>query len=33
VIFGTDVAVDGARQGDSICPLEGDGQLVGHLVG
>ena len=31
VIFGTDVAVDGVRQGDRVGSLEGDGQLVRHL--
>ena len=33
VIFGTDVAVNGVGQGDSIGSLEGDGQLVRHLAG
>jgi hypothetical protein len=32
VVFGTDVAIDGIRQGDSIGSLEGNGQLVRHLV-
>jgi hypothetical protein len=32
VDFGTDVAIDGVRQGDSIGSLEGDGQLVRHLA-
>jgi hypothetical protein len=32
VVFGTDVAIDGVRQGDGIGSLEGDGQLVRHLV-
>jgi hypothetical protein len=31
VVFGTDVTIDGVRQGDSIGSLEGDGQLVRHL--
>jgi hypothetical protein len=32
VVFGTDVTIDGIRQGDSIGSLEGDGQLVRHLA-
>jgi hypothetical protein len=32
VVFGTDVAIDGVRQGDSIGSLEGDRQLVRHLA-
>jgi hypothetical protein len=32
VVFGTDVAIDGVRQGDSIGSLEGDGQLVRHMA-
>ena len=32
VTFGTDVAIDGVRQRDRIGSLEGDGQLVRHLV-
>jgi hypothetical protein len=32
VVFGTDVAIDGVRQGDRIGSLEGNGQLVRHLA-
>ena len=32
VVFGTDVAIDGVRQGDSIGSLERDGQLVRHMA-
>ena len=32
VVFGTDVAVYGVRQVDSIGSLEGNGQLVRHLA-
>lgn len=32
VVFGTDVAIDGVRKGDSIGSLERDGQLVRHMV-
>ena len=32
VVFGTDVAIDGIRQGDGIGSLEGNGQLVRHLA-
>jgi hypothetical protein len=33
VIFGTDVAVYGVCQGNSIGSFEGNGQLVRHLAG
>jgi hypothetical protein len=32
VVFGTDVVIDGVRQGDSIGSLEGDGQVVRHMA-
>jgi hypothetical protein len=32
VVFGTDVTIDGVRQGDRIGSFEGDGQLVCHLA-
>lgn len=32
VVFGTDVAIDGVRQGDGIGSLEWNGQLVRHLA-
>lgn len=32
VVLGSDVGIDGVRQGDSIGSFEGDGQLVRHLA-